>query len=61
MAPTAGGAITITMNAGPNNTNGTTKFYYINAMRVTSVPEPAAALLTVFGAALAFRRRRLVR
>ncbi len=62
--PTAGGIITLTVDAGPNNNNGTgadpTRFYYLGAMRLTTapIPEPSAAgLLFLSGAALLRRRR----
>lgn len=56
--PTAGGSILISVDAGPNNTNGS-KFFYLGAMSVTAVPEPASALLVLVGAIgiAAFRRR----
>lgn len=62
--PTAGGTITLTVDAGPNNNNGTgtdpTRFYYLGALRVTTapVPEPSIfGLLVLSGAALMRRRR----
>jgi hypothetical protein len=46
--PTAGGSILISVEHGPNNTNGS-KFFYLGAMSMSTVPEPAAGLLLVFG------------
>lgn len=57
--PTAAGEIFIEVSAGPNNTNGS-KFYYLGAMQVTAVPEPAClglATVAVLGVLGAFRRR----
>ncbi|MGD9632419.1 MAG: hypothetical protein AB7G28_02195 [Pirellulales bacterium] len=47
--PTAGGTIAIRVEAGPNNNNGS-KFFYLGAMRITSIPEPTAGLLLLSGA-----------
>lgn len=62
MIPTAGGTITLTVDPGPNNNNGT-GFYYLGAFRLTTapVPEPSAAGLLIVSAAAALRRRRPVR
>lgn len=46
--PTAGGSIVISVEAGPNNTNGS-KFFYLGAMAMSTVPEPAAGLLLIVG------------
>lgn len=62
MIPTSGGVITLTVDPGPANTNGT-GFYYLGAFRLTTapVPEPSAAGLLILTAAAALRRRRAVR
>lgn len=58
--PTSGGTITLRVDAGPNNTNTGTNFYYLGAFRLTTapVPEPSAAVLAALGTVMAFRRRR---
>lgn len=58
--PTAGGTITVTLDPGTNN-NNSTGFFYLGAMRLTSVPvpEPAgASMAALAGLALLGRRRR---
>lgn len=54
VVPTAGGQITINIGPGPNN-NNSSGFYYLGAMRIDVVPEPATALL--LGLGLLVRRR----
>lgn len=39
--PDANGEITVSVAAGPNNSNGL-QFYYVNLMQVTTIPEPAS-------------------
>lgn len=46
--PSAGGTILISVEAGPNNTNGS-KFFYLGAMAMSVVPEPASGMLVIFG------------
>jgi hypothetical protein len=60
ITPTAAGQITVTINKGPNNTNGD-GFYYLGALRVVStrVPEPASLTLMA-GAAILFAARRRI-
>ncbi|MDB6070464.1 MAG: hypothetical protein JWL81_1635 [Verrucomicrobiales bacterium] len=58
IVPTLGGTITITVDPGPANTN-TTGFFYLGAIRMTSVPEPAgASLAALAGLTLLGQRRR---
>lgn len=57
--PTGAGEITLTMDPGPNNTT-TEGFYYLGALRLTSIPEPSSALMAVFGAVLCLSRRRRI-
>lgn len=49
VVPTATGTVSIDVYAGPNNNNGS-KFYYLGAMQIQYVPEPAT--LGLFGVAL---------
>lgn len=55
----AAGSISITVEAGPNNNNGTTKFAYLGALRVERViPEPSTVgLLAATSLGMFFRRR----
>lgn len=56
--PTAAGQITLLVDPGPNNNNASL-FYYLGAMRIAAVPEPAfgsVVALTLIG--LASRRRK---
>lgn len=56
--PTASGTISIQVSAGPNNSNSS-KFYYLGAMQILYVPEPATlGLLSVALVAAAGLRRR---
>jgi len=57
IAPTAGGNITLTIQKGPNNTNGS-GFFYLGGLDVTSVPEPASLGLMGLGGLLITARRR---
>lgn len=66
IVPTATGTISINVNAGPNNSNGS-KFFYLGAMSIESraIPEPAGAALVMlaiagFAAARPSLRRGLV-
>ncbi|MBX3427306.1 MAG: PEP-CTERM sorting domain-containing protein [Pirellulales bacterium] len=61
IVPTAGGTVSITVGAGPNNTNTDSFFYYLGAMQIesTRVPEPASIALGVVGLAGVAVRRRL--
>lgn len=49
VVPTATGTVSIDVYAGPNNSNGS-KFYYLGAMQIQYVPEPAT--LGLFSVAL---------
>lgn len=55
------GVITVTVEAGPGNNNGATRFSYIGALRVDSsavIPEPTTmGLLSLSCLGLVFRRR----
>ncbi len=57
IAPAAGN-ITLTIQAGPNNSNGS-GFFYLGGLDITSVPEPASMLLLTLGGIgmLSCRRR----
>ncbi|WP_425396985.1 PEP-CTERM sorting domain-containing protein [Aeoliella sp.] len=60
ITPTPAGEIVITVEKGPNNSNGV-GFFYLGAMEVTSttIPEPSTiALLGLGGVLLALRYRR---
>lgn len=58
ISPTATGTIAIQVSAGPNNNNGS-KFYYLGAMQIQYVPEPATlGLLSIALVAAAGLRRR---
>ncbi|MCC6240230.1 MAG: PEP-CTERM sorting domain-containing protein [Phycisphaerales bacterium] len=53
----ANGEITIKIDPGPNNTNGS-GFYYLGVMELVAVPEPVSlSLLSLGGLALLSRRR----
>lgn len=56
VAPTAGGVITLTIQAGPNNTNSQ-GFFYLGGMDITEVPEPASLTLLGLGGLAMLRRR----
>ncbi len=53
----AGGVITVSVEAGPNNTNAN-GFYYLGAVRITEVPAPGTTALLAAGALAVARRRR---
>lgn len=56
--PTASGTVSIQVSAGPNNNNGS-KFYYLGAMQIQYVPEPASlGLMSIALVAAAGLRRR---
>ncbi|MAT69645.1 MAG: hypothetical protein CMJ58_08985 [Planctomycetaceae bacterium] len=58
IAPTAGGTLDVVVAPGPNN-DSAELFYYLGAMRVTAVPEPATMALAAFAAGcVALLRRR---
>lgn len=50
------GQIVVTVGPGPNN-NNSSGFYYIGAMKLDIVPEPATLMLLGFGAMTLLRRR----
>lgn len=54
--PTASGEIGIDVSKGPNNTNGT-GFFYIGAIKMDYVPEPASLALLLLGGVAVLRRR----
>ncbi len=54
--PTAAGEIDINVSPGPNNAN-TYGFYYLGAIRMDFVPEPATLALLLLGGVVALRRR----
>lgn len=61
--PDAGGNILLTVEAGPNNNNGSTKFFYLGTAEITTatIPEPSSyALLAGFLslATIGLRRQR---
>jgi hypothetical protein len=55
--PNALGEVTIAVSPGPNN-NNSSGFYYLGAMQITSVPEPASLALLGLGGLLVTARRR---
>jgi len=56
MTPTAGGVITLTIQPGPNNNNGS-GFFYLGGISIVEVPEPASLSLLVACSLLVLRRR----
>ena len=56
ISPTAGGMITIDVSPGPNNSSSV-EFYYLGAMQVSYVPEPATLALLAFGGLVVLRKR----
>ncbi|MCB9867347.1 MAG: PEP-CTERM sorting domain-containing protein [Phycisphaerales bacterium] len=54
--PTAAGEITLDVSKGPNNDNSY-GFFYIGAVQMSFVPEPASLVLLVLGGMVALRRR----
>ena len=58
ITPNLSGEITVTVTAGPNNTNAN-HFAYLGVMEMTAVPEPSTVFLMATGTALIlfFRRR----
>ena len=56
MIPDAAGVITIDVSPGPNNVNSS-GFFYLGAMQITTVPEPASLVLLSLGGVLVAMRR----
>ncbi len=54
--PNASGEITINVSPGPNN-NNSLGFYYIGAIKMDVVPEPASLALLLIGGVAVLRRR----
>ncbi len=54
--PNASGEISLDITAGPSN-NNSYGFFYIGAIKMDVVPEPATMSLLLIGAAVALRRR----
>lgn len=61
ITPDLNDEITVSLAAGPNNTNSRS-FYYINALQLDIVPEPSALALYAIGSLIAAssRRRKLI-
>jgi len=57
ISPDANGNITLSVTAGPNNTNSF-GFYYLGYVEITAVPAPASLGLVGLGSLVAMRRRR---
>lgn len=57
LTPNLDGTMTISVGPGPNNNNGS-RFYYLGAMRIDVVPEPASMVLLALGAVAVASRRR---
>ncbi len=56
ISPTAAGEILITARPGPNNTSSV-RFYYLGAIEMNFVPEPASLALLALGSLFVLRRR----
>ena len=59
----ANGQLLLSMTVGPNNNNGTTRFFYLGALQITEtvnapVPEPGSFALASLGGLLMLKRRR---
>lgn len=50
ITPTGAGTIQVVVDPGPNNSS-TSLFYYLGALELTGVPEPASTTLVMFGIA----------
>jgi hypothetical protein len=59
LSPDAGGSVRFEIQAGPNNTNANTQFYYLGGLHINeAIPEPGSlALLGAGGVLLLVRRR----
>lgn len=55
--PTGAGGINVLVEPGPNNNNAS-KFYYLGALRLECVPEPASGTLLMLGAVGVFMWQR---
>ena len=55
ISPTPGGEIVVDVQPGPNN-NNSYGFYYLGAMKMSFVPEPASLTFLLLGVALLRRR-----